>query len=265
MAHGRAKLIGHVTNASDKTIQKQNQKPTFHRNRGLVEHFSPRRALVFFGMFLAIFMLSGKLDAKEAEAQNNQKQKTEEVRIDPGYDTCWKPDFVKGGPGFGFAGNVIGLSDEILAQLGIKSFSGTEQIVSVRSPVGWIHYVMNEGWKGVLVILQPRNKNDKLFCGPIVSDDGSRISMNYAMDDKGNFAMLTDRGLIIFAPSFNGSGYIELAPVLGNLTNAKLSVKTIETTTGKKTTVEIIPQSGERYALVDLQTGTVETLLASNR
>lgn len=231
----------------------------FHRRAPLLSNFKKTLAI---GLLSTVIMFT-PISLASKENENSQKSQQEQKGETNLYDVCWKPDFLKDAPGFGWAGNPIGLADETLAQLGIKAFSGNEKIVSVRSPVGWIHYVMNEGWKGVLLIIQPTSANGKLGIGTLPVDDGSTLSTNYAVDDDGNFAVLTKLGIVIYAPKFDAGGYIGFPPVLGDLTGAKLSVKTVETPTGERTTVEIGPLDG-KYARVDFQTGAVETVLASN-
>ncbi len=218
MRNGGMKFGKDATKGLGKTISAQ--KPTFHRSRGLVDKVSSRHVLVFFGMLVAITMLSGKLNAESVNAQPNTNRQERNVGIDPAYDYKMIINFVPNVGAFGIQGAPVAVSDETLAQLGIAAFSGDEKIVSARSPVGWMHYVVNERWKGILAIKQPINKTDN-FCISVISvNDDSYLQVPFKyVSNSDIFAILTTGGVLFNGVTCGIGGYVPLSQILNTPMN----------------------------------------------
>jgi hypothetical protein len=158
-----------------------------------------------------------------------------------------------------------GQTDVNLTKLGVEKFDGTEISVPIYSDkYGWLHYILNKNWTGVLVVKEPATTDTSMNAAAIYSEDGSKtIDPNANRTDTGGvFVVPTDKGIILR----NGDiqGYVELATQfkVEKLENPSVEI-TFDKKTGKKIAIVSISNSSEKVA-VTLDTGTPYKLMAAH-
>jgi hypothetical protein len=89
-----------------------------------------------------------------------------------------------------------------LTRLGVAAFDNKTIDRPVYTPEeGWVHYIMNPGWQGVLVVWEIQgeiNKFSKLRSTLFSTNDGSPVVPLTAVDDEsGAFAVASERGVCV--------------------------------------------------------------------
>jgi hypothetical protein len=149
-----------------------------------------------------------------------------------------------------------------LTKLGVKNFDGNELDVPVKvNGVGWMHYVLNKNWTGILIIVEPKDGASKAVGYPVETNDGSKTinPTSGKFDTDGLFAVPTQKGLILV--TLDAEGYIPLEKEFGvsALENPTLKIE-VDGKTGKKYVVISVSNSTEKRK-VDVTTGAVEKVI----
>jgi hypothetical protein len=146
-----------------------------------------------------------------------------------------------------------------LSRIGISVFSGKETTTRVPTPgVGAMHYVAGDGWKGILVFLEPALQDTAAKGGFYQSVNGWILNPKSAAADKtGTFAIATENGgVIIF---FRGKKVNELC--LKNETGIPLVIKRIDVVPSEKDDKSFILVYSENSPLtkIDAESGKITT------
>lgn len=183
-----------------------------------------------------------------------------------GTDPTTGPDFGPNPLRFTENSNILLLGTKLtrtdLSELGINHFNGKEIDTTANvNGVGWIHYVMNPDWAGILVLIEPKFGDSTGTYVPIGSNDGSKPILSASKFANGIFAVPTDKGVIISCQL--GNGYFPLVTEFGvnRLENPKIDITT-DASSGKMYVVVSVSNTGKKRR-IDLNTGQVEKVIAS--
>lgn len=117
-----------------------------------------------------------------------------------------------------------------LTALGADAFDQNTVDMPVSTPQeGWVHYIMNPSWHGLLILweadMENETKGQARYMYIHAGDEGNLVTSTAIYDVEGVFAIATEKGVMLRAPGGNGY-YFPVSEALGlnRLESVRLSM-----------------------------------------